>query len=119
MGTRPEKRRVRRGGKEFEQTFHVNDGADDNSVVRGDSARSSQALAFDADRAITPDNDPLQSISPTEQEAAGELVKLMREAHGNHPSLAKVRRQIAARMDSLTNTWAAFGVDPDLSLIHI
>ena len=47
----------------------------------------------------------------TERHALVEFVKMQREARGDHPALADVRRQLAAEVDALCAVLSAAGVD--------
>lgn len=48
-----------------------------------------------------------------ERHALTEMMRLMRQARGDHPALADVRREIATRIDTLLEHLRAAGIDVD------
>lgn len=54
-----------------------------------------------------------------EREALTDLVRIMRDARGDHSALADVRRQTAAVIDETTRVLAGAGVDVDALLDEI
>lgn len=53
----------------------------------------------------------MTTATATEVRVLTEMIDIARQARGDHPALAEVRRQTAREIDSLLATLASHGVD--------
>lgn len=63
-------------------------------------------------------SEPVQ-IDPVVRAAVVDIVRIGRQARGDHPALAEVRRQVALELDKHAATMRYLGVDADALLDEI